>query len=77
MKSLMHAHMYSDVSCFLQPCGLWPARPVCLWNFSGKNTGVGCQFLLQGNLPDPGMELASPVSPALQAESLPLSNLGS
>ena len=22
--------------------------------FSSKNTGVGCHFLLQGNLPDPG-----------------------
>ena len=28
----------------------------------GKNTGVGCRFLLQGNLPDPGIE---PRSPAL------------
>ena len=33
----------------------------------GKNAGVGCQFLLQGNLPDPGIE---PGSPALQADSL-------
>ena len=30
-----------------------------------------------GDLPDPGTELASPVSPALQAESLPLSHWGS
>ena len=21
------------------------------WDFSGKNTGMGCHFLLQGNLP--------------------------
>ena len=33
----------------------------------GKNTGVGCQFLLQGNLPNPGIE---PWSPALQADTL-------
>ena len=26
----------------------------------GKNTGVGCHFLLQGNLPDPGIEPGSP-----------------
>ena len=32
-----------------------------------KNTGVGCHSLLQGNLPDAGIE---PRSPALQAESL-------
>ena len=37
-----------------------------LWNFPGKNTGVGCHFLFQaGNLPDPGIEHQSLVSPAL------------
>ena len=36
--------------------------------FSSKNTGVGCHFLLPGDLPDPGIE---PGSPALQADSLP------
>ena len=34
----------------------------------GKNTGVGCHALLQGNLPNPGTE---PRSPALQVDSLP------
>ena len=34
-------------------------------DFPGKNTGRGCHFLLQGNLPDPGIKLASLVSPAL------------
>ena len=34
----------------------------------GKITGVGCHALLQGNLPNPGIE---PRSPALQADSLP------
>ena len=34
----------------------------------GKNTGMGCHFLLQGNLPNPGIK---PRSPALQADSLP------
>ena len=28
--------------------------------FSGKNTGVGCRFLLQGNLSNPGIETGSP-----------------
>ena len=32
------------------------------WDFPGMNTGVGCHFLLQGDLPDPGIE---PRSPAL------------
>ena len=39
-----------------------PARLLLPWDFPGKNTGVGCHFLLQGGLPDPGTE---PVSPAL------------
>ena len=38
------------------------------WNSPGQNTGVGSLSLLQGNLPNPGIE---PSSPALQADSLP------
>ena len=52
--------------------------------FPSKNTGVGCHSLLQGifptpgsKLPNPGIEPMSPVSPALQADSLLLSHLGS
>ena len=38
----------SVVSHCLQHRGLWPARVPCLWDFPGKDTGVGCHFLLQG-----------------------------
>ena len=38
------------------------------WNSPGQNTGVGSRSLLQGNLPNPGIE---PRSPALHANSLP------
>ena len=38
------------------------------WDSPGKNTGVGCHFLLQGNLPNSGIE---PMFPALQADCLP------
>ena len=31
----------------LWPYGLYPTR-LCPWNFPGKNTGVGCHFLLHG-----------------------------
>ena len=31
----------------LWPFRLQPARLLCRWNFAGKNTGVGCHFLLQ------------------------------
>ena len=39
--------------------------------FSGKNIGVGCHFLTPGYLPEPIIKPTSPVSPALQADSLP------
>ena len=35
----------------------------------GKNTGVGCHALLQGNLPTPEIKPTSIAAPALQAES--------
>ena len=42
-------------SCLtVPPHGLLPAR--FLWNSPSKNTGVGCHSLLQGDLPDPGIE---------------------
>uniref|UniRef100_UPI00397BF829 hypothetical protein n=1 Tax=Pseudomonas aeruginosa TaxID=287 RepID=UPI00397BF829 len=33
----------------------------CPWDFPDKNTGVGCHFLLQGDLPDPEIKPACPV----------------
>ena len=44
----------SVMSDSLRPHGLWPTRLLCPWNFPGKNTGVGCHFLLQGILPTQG-----------------------
>ena len=44
-----------------------PIRLISPWNSIGKNTGVGCHFLLQEGLPDPGIETGSP---ELQADSL-------
>ena len=49
----------------LQHHGLQPARLLCPWEFPGKNTGVGCHFLLQGIFSTPGVEPLSLVSPAL------------
>ena len=40
----------------------WWATGSSSWDFSGKNTGLGCQFILHSHLPKPGIE---PVSPAL------------
>ena len=62
-------------SCLtLQTHGLWPPRLLSLWDFPGKNTGVGCHFLLQA------IVLNQESNRHLlhwQADSLPLSHLGS
>ena len=45
----------------LQSHGLWPARFLCLWDFfPGKNTSVGCHFLLEGIFPTQGLKPSSP-----------------
>ena len=36
-----------------------PFQLLCPWDSPGKNTGVGCHFLLQGNLHNPGTEPTS------------------
>ena len=36
--------------------------------FQSRKSGKDCHFLLQGNLPDPGIELESPASLALAGE---------
>ena len=52
----------SVVSDSLQSHGLQPTRLLCPWDSPSKNTGVGCP---PGHLPNPGIELASLMSPAL------------
>ena len=39
---------HSVVSDSLRPHGLQPTRLLRSWDFPGKNTGMGCHFLLQG-----------------------------
>ena len=51
----------------LQPPGLQPTKLLCPWGSPGKNIGVGCHSLLQGNLPNPGV---TPRCPKLPADSL-------
>ena len=57
VQSLTHAWSYD---------GSLPGSSV--WDFSGKDTGV-LAFPSPGDLPDPGIELTSPVPPALQMDS--------
>ena len=47
----------SLLSDSLQPHGLWPARLLCLWDFAGKNTGVGCHALLEVIFPTQRLNL--------------------
>ena len=44
------------------PFRLLPTRLLCLWDFSGKNTRVGCHFLLQEIFPTQGSNLHHCVS---------------
>ena len=56
---------------FHDPMDCSPSRPLCPWDFPGRNTGVGSHSLLQGSLLTQGMLLH------WQMGSLPLSHLGS
>ena len=44
--SLVHVHVLNSVRPVATPWTIQPTRLLCPWNFSGKNTGVGCRFLL-------------------------------
>ena len=46
-----------QVHLTLQPHGLQPTRLFRPWDSPGKNTGVGCRFLLQGTFPTQGLNL--------------------
>ena len=64
--------MCSVVSNSLWPHGLKPTRLLCPWNFSGKNTGAGCHFLLKGIFPIQGSNLCLWPLQHWQADSLSL-----
>ena len=64
--------MISHVRLFETPWMVACQAPLS-WNFLGKNTGVGCRFLLQGIFPTQG---SNPCLLHWQVGSLPLSHLG-
>ena len=66
-NKLLWVLYYLCVVCVhsLQLQELYSTKLLSPWDFPGKNTGVGCHFLLQGNLPDPGIKLMSLVPSAL------------
>ena len=59
----------------LKPHGLKSAGFLCPWDLSRQEYWSGLPFPPPGDLPDSGIE-SSPVSPALQADSLPAEPLG-
>ena len=46
---------FSRAQLFATPWTVQPARLFCPWNSPGKNTGVGCHALLQGNFLSQGL----------------------
>ena len=73
--------LFRTKSCptHLQPHGLLPARLLCPWDFPGKDLRVGWPFLPPEALSDPGIWSNACLLRLLQrqADSLPLSHLGS
>ena len=61
------------LSC-MTVCGLQPARLLCPWKYSGKNTAGGCHFFLQGTFTT---HRSNPGRLPWKSDSLPLSNQGS
>ena len=57
-------------SALCNPMDCSPPRPSVHSIFSGKNTGMGYHFLLQGS--SQSRDLAIPVSPAFKVDSLPI-----
>ena len=68
---------YSIVSDSLRP--LWTVAYLALpsMEFSRPEYWSGLPFPPSDDLPNPGIKPASPISPALRADSLPLSHQGS
>ena len=50
----------SVMSNSLQPHRLWPTRLFCAWDSPGKNTAMGCHFLLQRIFPTQGSNPSLP-----------------
>ena len=73
----------------IMPCPFWllclvtsvisysaPTRLLCPWDFPGKNTGMGCHFLLQGIFSSQGLNSCLLRLLHWQAGSLPLESPG-
>ena len=92
MAVLLGSHYMSEIFPFLPPiCQFYllfshsvisdallqSSWLLCPWDFPGKNTRVGCHFLLQGIFPTKGLNPSLLHVLYWQADSLPLCHLGS
>ena len=66
---------FSYVKLFVSPGNVARQAPLSM-EFSRQEYWSGLPFPPPGDLPDPRIRAASPVSPVLQVDSLPLSHLG-
>ena len=53
MSTSKNMHVCAQLLCvrLFETYGLYPTRLLCPWDSPGKNTGVGCHFLLQRIFP--------------------------
>ena len=72
----MHVKLLSRIRLFEIPWTVAHQAPLSM-GFSRQEYWSGLPFPSPGELPDPGIKSESPVSPALQMESLLLSHQGS
>ena len=72
----MCAQLLSRVQLFMTPSTVARQAPLSV-QFPSQECWSGLPFPTPGDLPDPGIEPLSPESPALAADTLPLSHLGS
>ena len=77
MYGQVHAYMHAQLCPALcDPTDYIACQTPLSMGFPRQEYWRGLPFPPPGNLPDPGIELLSPVSPALQADSLPLNHQG-
>ena len=63
-RARVHAHAFNHIWFFVTPWAIDP-RLLCPWDFPGKNIKHWLPFPTPGDLPNPGIEPTSLVSPAL------------
>ena len=65
LHAYRHAKSLQSCLTLCDPMNCNPTRLLCPWDSPAKNTRVGCHSLSPGNLPNPGIEPKSHMSPAL------------